>query len=129
MESPDWEKLRELVMRRDKECRLLSRASEKEKKQLYARSDGLHKILDCAHIMSRGSSLHLKYDERNIIALNRYSHAMLDSGKHPITGSPISKEEHTEWWAYLAGDIYPALYKASKQRKSIDDVNENFKRS
>lgn len=94
-----WMAVQTQVWERDgAKCRLISLLSSDEYRTLLASSGGLHKTLDCAHIKSRGTHPALKYDIDNVVLLNRFSHSMLDSGKHPLTGKVASPEEHEYWW-------------------------------
>ncbi len=120
-----WQGVKAVVLARDKSCRLLCHISRNVEltAQLIERSNGLHNILDCAHVFSRSAYSHLKYEARNIIILNRYSHSMLDMGKCPVLGHTIPKKDCTAWWAALVGsDMYPLLDKAARQMRPIDDV-------
>lgn len=54
--------------------------------------------LDAAHYLPVGEYGEYCYDPDNIVALNHYSHGMLDDYRNPITGKSISKEEVDEWW-------------------------------
>lgn len=97
-----WMSVQTIVWERDKgKCRLISLLSGDDYRTLLASSGGLHKTLDCAHIKSRGSHPELKYDPNNVVLLNRFSHSMLDSGRHPLTGKVCTPEEHEYWWTRI----------------------------
>lgn len=110
-----WIETRKIVFDRDETCRLISCLSQFERRELYTNSSGFHKVLDPAHVFGKGAFPHMKYDLDNVCVLNRYSHSMLDSGKHPLNGRMISKEEHEEWWIRIIGeDLYRELKIRSK---------------
>lgn len=94
-----WMGVQERVWKRDNaKCRLISLLSADDYRTLVQNSGGLHKVLDCAHIKSRGSHPELKYEVDNVVLLNRFSHSMLDSGRHPLTGKACTPEERDYWW-------------------------------
>lgn len=94
-----WAAVQKYVHARDNgKCRLVSLLTREEFHTLCNYSGGLHKVLDCAHIKSRGSHPELKYDPDNVVLLNRFSHSMLDSGRHPLTGRACYPEEREYWW-------------------------------
>jgi hypothetical protein len=91
-----------------REC-LLIRALKDIKAHEYVKwikksSAGLHKIIDPAHVFSRGAYPQLKYDPENVVPLNRYSHSCLDQMRNPINGAQITKEEQIGWWKFIIGD-------------------------
>lgn len=84
---------------------------------LKQNSGGLYKIIDPAHVFSRGSFSHMKYDRENVVPLNRYSHDCLDSRRHPVSGVSISDEEVEDFWLAIVGkERYTALKEKSKKR-------------
>lgn len=94
-----WELVREAVLRRDRyQCRLLAILPPAEAAQLCANSGGHHKLVDCAHIKARSTHPQLKYEISNIVALNRYSHSCLDTGRCPVSGRRLTPEEVEQWW-------------------------------
>lgn len=99
-----WNTVRKNVQFRDKSCRLFALLDQERIYMIKHVSYGLHSILDPAHVFGKGAYPHMKYDEDNVVLLNRYSHSMLDSGKDPIHGKTISKEEQLEWWKEIVGD-------------------------
>lgn len=104
-----------------KSCRLIERLSELNLNDalidLNNNAGWLLKTIDGAHYKSRSRYPFLVYYPDNVVPLNRYSHSMLDQYKDPISGEPISKEEHEEWWQLILGEeIYNRInYIASKQ--------------
>ena len=91
----------------------------------------LLKTVDGAHYKSRSRYPFLIYYPDNVVPLNRYSHTMLDQYRDPISGTPISKEEHEGWWELILGEEkYERInYIVSKQsilrRNGIHAVTEN----
>lgn len=62
----------------------------------------------------------MKYERKNVVSLNRWSHSNLDTMRDPIVGDPISKEEVEGWWRVIIGDdLYDELGRMSlwKNRK------------
>lgn len=118
-DNKDWEAARKLVYARDGgACRLMEVLNDSELRDLKLRAGRffLSKI-DPAHIFGRGAYPHLYSDPDNVVLLNRYSHSMLDSGKHPIYGDPISVEEKENWWRRIVGNKhYDALVEKARKR-------------
>lgn len=113
--DPKWAKLKERVNKRDKTCRLAAKLSAKDYLVLQKKAGRYMFALDCAHVFSVGGFPHMLYEVKNVVLLNRYSHTLLDDYKHPIYGSPLTKEEHTEWWIKIVGKTrYEELEKMSK---------------
>lgn len=78
---------------------------------------GFHKTIDLAHVIARSESPDMKYDNDNIIPLNRYSHRNLDTYRDPIYGTPITSGEVEKWWRYLVGDgKYDELKERSRRK-------------
>lgn len=100
-----WEEVRQKVFERDKgRCRLLSLLSIKDLDTIKENDvNNLRTILDTAHIIPRSMSSNLYYNENNLILLNRYSHSLIDSYKHPITMLPITNIERDEFWIKIIG--------------------------
>lgn len=89
---------------------LLERLPANLKIQLINNSNGLWKILDPAHILPKDIYPELKYNEDNIVWLNRYSHSNLDNLLNPITGKPINKHLREVWFIYMIGiEVYEKL--------------------
>ncbi len=112
-----WIELREKVFKRDKGCLLLKSIHPTEAYLLRKYSGGLHHIIDPAHVFGKGAFPFMKYDLDNVISLNRFSHSMLDSGKHPLTGKMLHKEQQRSWWIRIIGiNKYEELEERSKRR-------------
>ena len=100
----DWIDVREEVFERDKNtCQLLNKLPYTDTVLLKENSGFLCKIIDPAHIFNKASYPSLKYNSKNIVCLNRWSHICLDNLKHPIFGTPILKEEREIWWEFIVG--------------------------
>jgi len=68
---------------------------------LKAKAGPLYVQLDVAHVFGKGSHPWMRHDLDNVVLLNRYSHSMLDQGKHPIYGKPIPPDEREHWWTWI----------------------------
>jgi len=113
-EKPDEQAVsfREAVLKRDgNRCQLCKSLKTEEMRTLMDNAGILWKVIDVAHIKSRGSSPDKKWDLDNVVLLNRYSHSMLDQGKHPLRGTPISPAEKAEWWNRIIGASVLAIKK------------------
>lgn len=115
----EWKAIRKMVHFRDGgACRLIAVLSDEEFKELKLRAGRFFlEIVDPAHIFGRGAYPHMYYDKDNIVLLNRYSHSMLDSGKHPIYGTPILPGDKELWWRRIVGNKhYDMLVEKSRRR-------------
>ena len=74
--------------------------------------------LDVAHVFGKGSHPWMRHDLDNVVLLNRYSHNMLDQGKHPIYGTMINAEEREMWWIWILTPqvSYTQLSEKAKRR-------------
>ena len=100
-----WKETRERVYQRDRSCRLCKVLTSQELAVLKKNAGFLLNTLDPAHYLPVSTHPELCYKSYNICLLNRFSHTMLDSCKHPITGQSITKEEVNNWWVrILKGD-------------------------
>ena len=115
-----WKKVATKVRRRDRVCQLWPRLFANEQNEVIT-STGyfLLDITDPAHIFSRGSYPHMKYDEENVVLLSRLFHSRIDQLQDPVTGESISPEERQQWWIRIVGkNRYDKLYnKAHKKEK------------
>ena len=102
-----WKTVRQRVRDRDSNTdRLLRIITVREAVLLSRTAPKIQLItLDPAHIYPASGYPGLIYEENNIVLLNRYSHENLDNSRHPIMGTPISKEEMMSWWERIAGII------------------------
>jgi hypothetical protein len=120
-----WKELKESLDLR--ECRLVSILKKGNFNSILSdlkeNSKHLFYIIDPAHIFPKGVYPFLKYDKRNIIPLNRYSHSCLDTMRDPIYGNNISKEEHTEYWKRLVGEqLYNELLQEIRGRNGKKSI-------
>lgn len=107
-----WIEMVELVKIRDNcECQFLKLSSEDDRKWFYKTYPyNLIQTLDIAHVIPRSKSTKLYYDLDNLRVLNRVSHGFLDTYKHPLYGTPISREDRDNWWKKIIGeDTYNSL--------------------
>jgi hypothetical protein len=95
--------LYENILERDKECRLLSILTTSERTVWNDNQNGMGGILDGAHVFGKGAYPWMRYEPKNVVILNRFSHSCLDSNKSPIDGHPISIIEKIKWWQRIIG--------------------------
>jgi len=112
--DPLWDEVSDIVWKRDKECRLLSKLKiDKPESYLYIINHSPYNLLqklDLAHVISRSASKKLYYDPDNIILLSRPVHSLIDSYHDPVCGKAINKEERENWLRYIIGnDNYEKL--------------------
>lgn len=108
-DDPLWQEVADKVWKRDKsECRLLSKLKiDNPDLYLYFIKNNMKSLytkLDLAHIIPRSQSAELYYEPTNLILLNRVAHSNLDTYHDPVTGKPITKEEHEKWWRYILNE-------------------------
>lgn len=104
VDDEKWAATREAVFKRDNgKCRLLRVISARDAILLKRNAGQQLQKVDPAHIYPVSKNIPITYELANIVSLNRYSHEMLDSCRHPITGASISKEDVYEWWEQIAG--------------------------
>jgi hypothetical protein len=96
-------------------CVLLSKIQGEQRIQLVQQAGPFLHIVDPAHVFPVGAYPHMRYVALNVVPLNRYSHSMLDSHRHPITGKPLkTAEDHRLWWIHIVGiDTFEYLEKIS----------------
>jgi len=122
--DPEWVKVCSEVDIRDKSCVLIQTLNPDEYAELCDNSGGFHNQLTHAHVLPKGGRfVKFYYEKDNIYLLNLYSHGLLDSGKNPITGEAISKEEQLEWW-----DRILAPYNLSHE-KLVKIYNDRYNNS
>ena len=90
----EWSRLREVLRKRDKYCRLTECLTIRESK-LIKEVGGR---LDCAHLFSAANYPELIYEKRNVYRINSTSHRMLDEFKDPVTGEFLDRNKHQWWW-------------------------------
>ena len=91
-------KLSAFVRKRDTGCRLLKVLPEENFKEWEDAHNGLGRILDAAHVFGKGAYPWMRYEKKNVVLLNRFSHNCLDQGKSPITGKPVTEKVRLLWW-------------------------------
>lgn len=91
---------------RDKECQylhLLKMHDPEAERDLRQLAGPLLNKQDVAHVFSKGAHSWMRYDLQNVVLLNRHTHSMIDQGKHPMTGKPITPGWKKEFWVLLFG--------------------------
>jgi hypothetical protein len=101
--------LYEKIIERDKGCRLLAVLTFVERRIWDEHQNGMGGILDGAHVFGKGAYPWMRYEVKNVVTLNRFSHSCLDSGKSPINGKTITDEERKSWWRRIVGDDWEYL--------------------
>ncbi len=128
-EKPDEQAVsfREAVLKRDgNRCQLCKSLNTEEMRTLMSNAGILWKVLDVAHIKSRGSSPDKKWDLNNVVLLNRYSHSMLDQGKHPLRGTSISPAEKAEWWKRIIdASVLAEKKEVSMNGQSVEEAGSS----
>ena len=107
--------LSEFVRERDgNSCRLLRILTYLEYQEWKQNQGGQGATIDAAHVFGKGSHPWMRFLPDNIVCLNRFSHLSLDTGRSPLNGKLISKEEHDRWWERIVGkEIYTKLLEQS----------------
>jgi hypothetical protein len=54
--------------------------------------------LEHAHIDSVGNHVEKTYDVNNVVLLCHAHHERMDSMLNPLTGYPMKRSDHEEWW-------------------------------
>jgi hypothetical protein len=106
---PNDSRLSAFVRERDGGCRLLKLFSAEERAEWQKNHNGLGLILDAAHIFSKSAFPLMRFDEKNVVTLNRFSHNCLDTGKSPVNGKQITCDQKKAWWRRIAGDDWEYL--------------------
>jgi hypothetical protein len=109
-------KLSAFVRERDRGCRLLKTLTLAEYSEWQRNNNGLGGILDAAHVFGKGAFPWMRYDRRNVVTLNRFSHNCLDNGKSPINGNQIPDKQRKEWWQRIVGVDWEYLKLRSQER-------------
>ena len=100
--DPEWKRVKKEVKDRDNgQCRLSKILPLRDLLILQKNAGQFMKTIDSAHIISVASNPKIMYESCNIVLLNRYSHTNLDSGKDPIDGHDITREEVEAWWVKI----------------------------
>lgn len=95
----DWQETKKEVTKRDKGICVLCRIMTAQEYGIFMRSNPtfLGKI-EHAHIESVGNHVEKTYDVNNVVCLCHTHHERMDSMKNPISGKPMKRSEHDEWW-------------------------------
>jgi len=109
-------KLSAFVRERDGGCRVLKILSEEELEEWRTNHNALGNILDAAHIFGKGAYPWMRFDDKNVVTLNRFSHNCLDNGKSPINGKSITDSERAGWWRRIAGKDWEYLKIRARER-------------
>jgi hypothetical protein len=102
-EQSEDSKLSAFVRERDSGCRLLKILTADELAEWEKNNNGLGNILDAAHVFGKNAFPWMRYNDRNVVTLNRFSHSCLDKGKSPINGKAILDEQQKAWWIRIIG--------------------------
>jgi hypothetical protein len=116
----DDSKLSAIVRERDGGCRLLKLLSLEEVSEWKRNQNGLGGILDVAHVFGKGAFPWMRYDDKNVVTLNRFSHNCLDAGKSPINGKQITDAQRNAWWQRIIGNDWGYL-KRKANKLSTDE--------
>jgi hypothetical protein len=109
-------KLSAFARERDGGCRLLKLLSAEENAEWQINQNGFGGILDAAHVFGKSAFPWMRFEEKNVVVLNRFSHSCLDNGKSPINGKPITDERKKLWWERITGSDWPFLERLSRIR-------------
>jgi len=115
-EQSEDAKLSIFVRERDGGCRLLKILSEEEINEWQRNQNGIGSTLDAAHVFGKNAFPWMRFDEKNVITLNRFSHSHLDTGHSPLNGKVISNAQRIEWWQRIVGDDWKYLEIRSRER-------------
>lgn len=115
-----WQGTKKEVFTRDPSCRLCKVLNMMEILVLKKNAGSMIRELDAAHYKPVGQYPEHCYDADNIVALNHYSHSMLDDFRDPLTGKHISVDEVETWWIrILKGN--PEQYKRLIDKGIIEE--------
>jgi hypothetical protein len=112
----DDSKLSAFARERDGGCRLLKILSVDELAEWEKNQNGLGGILDAAHVFGKSAFPWMRFDEKNVVTLNRFSHNCLDTGKSPVNGKTITDDQRKAWWRRIAFRDWEYLNLLSRRR-------------
>ena len=115
-EQSEDSKLSEYVRERDGGCRIVKIFTQDELTEWNMNHNGLGRVLDAAHVFGKGAFPWMRLDKKNVVTLNRFSHACLDKGKSPVNGKIITEEQRIAWWRRIVGIDWDYLEMRSKER-------------
>lgn len=95
-EDLEWAECRKRVDKKwGKRCIFEQCISITESKQIIL---GNPTRIDRCHILSRSQYPELKYNENNIVPLQRFIHKRMDEYRDPISNEYIDLNKHYYWW-------------------------------
>lgn len=98
-EDIEWQNVKEEVRKRDGGMCVLCRILTKAEYRQFLRSRPVYiDVIDPAHHESVSGHIEGTYDKDNIYSLCRAMHQRMDNFENPVTGKPMSVEEHDNWW-------------------------------
>ena len=109
-------KLSAFARKRDNGCRLLKVLTEEELAEWQVNNNGIGLILDAAHVFGKNAFPWMRFDENNVVTINRFSHNCLDMSKSPINGKSITDAQRVAWWQRIAGSDWKYLEMRTKER-------------
>lgn len=96
--------LSQAVRQRDGTCRLLQVLTQDEIDEWRRYAGEVGSILDAAHVFGKSAYPALRYNIKNIVLLNRFSHSCLDTQHSPLNGKMITHTEKINWWKRIVGE-------------------------
>ena len=98
-DDTQWQETKSIVLKRDKGMCVLCRIMTSVEYGIFMRSHPtfMGKI-EPAHIDSVGNHVEKTYDPDNVVCLCHTHHQRLDSMLDPISGKPMKRSDHEEWW-------------------------------
>jgi hypothetical protein len=116
-EQSEDSKLSAIARERDGGCRLLIILTAGELAEWEMNHNGLGGILDTAHVFGKAAFPWMRFDERNVVTLNRFSHDCLDRSKSPVNGNMLTDCQRKVWWQRIVGYDWSYLELRSCQRE------------
>jgi hypothetical protein len=120
-EQSEDSRLSAFVRNRDGGCRLLRLLSAEEVSEWQRNQNGFGGILDAAHVFGKGAFPRMRFDEKNVVTLNRFSHSCLDNGESPVNGKKITDEQRKQWWQRIVGNDWDYLESRSLRGNENSD--------
>ena len=104
--NPDWIECKKKVDKRDHNmCRCCMQLTPGEMMAFRKSRPGPLQPLQHAHRNPVSIYPDIAHDPNNVALLCRAHHDRIDRYCDPITGKPISKEEHEQWWERIMDGI------------------------
>ena len=96
--NPDAELIRQ-CRDRDQSCVFIKFLGDSPRiRELELKAGPFLTTLDVAHVFGKGAYPWMRRELENVVLLNRYSHSMVDQGKHPIDGTPMDPYAKESFW-------------------------------